>query len=425
MRLAATLSLLLATLGCERDGAPRAPASDGSPARVTQAAPLTPDAPLGRLDEALIARGRARVEHFQCHRCHDGTDLPSPPQEKHCVHCHQAILANTFEAPEPVLAKWRAHLTHLLELPTLSHAGARFERSWMIRYLQEPHDLRPRLPEQMPRLAISPEDAEAIAAHLMPQQHAPQDAARVALEGDAARGERLIQDKGCMSCHSFTGAKPLQAQPLPVTLSPEALARGMKLATDLRLARERVRPGALAPWIKDPRALKPDTTMPTLPMTDQDARDLATFILTTPLAPLAPAPPIERLPLLERPVAWAEVEREVFRFICWHCHSEGDYVGGDGGPGNTGGFGFAPRKLSLSDYSAVSRGLLDAQGKRVSAFTPDEQGVPLLVRAMMARHHEVAGRPVPGLRGMPLGLPPMSLEKIQLVESWIAQGRPR
>ena len=31
---------------------------------------------------------------------------------------------------------------------------------------------------------------------------------------------------------------------------------------------------------------------------------------------------------------------------------------------------------------------------------------------------------VPGVRGMPLGLPALSLEEIQLVESWVAQDRP-
>jgi hypothetical protein len=29
------------------------------------------------------------------------------------------------------------------------------------------------------------------------------------------------------------------------------------------------------------------------------------------------------------------------------------------------------------------------------------------------------------VRGMPLGLPPLSSEDIQLVETWIAQGHPR
>jgi hypothetical protein len=51
--------------------------------------------------------------------------------------------------------------------------------------------------------------------------------------------------------------------------------------------------------------------------------------------------------------------------------------------------------------------------------------MPWLVAAMYARHVEVAGGKVEGVRGMPLGLPPMTLEEIQLVETWISQGRPR
>lgn len=409
------LSLSLGVMvGCERQ-----PPATTTTTQAQEA--WRPPAPIAPMDPALVAKGVTTMARFQCNRCHDGSGLETPPQDKHCVHCHQAIEAETYEADPRLIQKWKAHITHLIQVPTLDHAGSRLRRDWMIKFLQEPHDLRPRLEEMMPRLAISAEDAEAIAAALIPDQYAPE----TPLAGDLARGESLIQDKGCMSCHSFTGAKALEARAIPITLEPAALAQGMRLATDLRYARERVRPQALVAWLLDPPALKPGTPMPKLPITEQEARDLAAFILQTPLSsPAKPKVP-ERLPVLTRKVAWDEVEREVFRFVCWHCHSEADYVRGDGGPGNTGGFGFAPRKLSLADYSAISSGLLDHSGARISVFSKDEQGTPLIIRAMMARYHEVHDEPVPGIRGMPLGLPPMPLEKIQLVESWIAQGRPR
>lgn len=98
---------------------------------------------------------------------------------------------------------------------------------------------------------------------------------------------------------------------------------------------------------------------------------------------------------------------------------------GDGGPGNSGGFGFPARHLDLSSYRRVASGLVDAQGERQSLFTPSEGGAPLLVAALLARKEEEAGRPRPGLRGMPLGLPSLTLEQIQLVDTWIAQGRPQ
>jgi hypothetical protein len=47
------------------------------------------------------------------------------------------------------------------------------------------------------------------------------------------------------------------------------------------------------------------------------------------------------------------------------------------------------------------------------------------VRALLARHAEERGAATGEVRGMPLGYPALSLEDIQLVETWIAQGRPR
>src|SRR5262249_33648918 len=81
-----------------------------------------------------------------------------------------------------------------------------------------------------------------------------------------------------------------------------------------------------------------------------DVRDGAAYSLTAPLAepPHAKAP--DRLPILTRAVAYDEVSKRVFRRTCWHCHSEPDYAIGDGGPGNSGGFGFAPRGLNLAAY---------------------------------------------------------------------------
>ena len=102
-----------------------------------------------------------------------------------------------------------------------------------------------------------------------------------------------------------------------------------------------------------------------------------------------------------------------------------DYAIGDGGPGNTGGFGFKGRGFSVTTYADVASGVLDDQGNRRSVFAPLPNGTPRLLAVLLARHKELAGEQAPGLRGMPLGLPPLSAEQIQLVESWIAQGRPQ
>ena len=73
----------------------------------------------------------------------------------------------------------------------------------------------------------------------------------------------------------------------------------------------------------------------------------------------------------------------------------------------------------------IASGALDEHGERRSVFAKLPDGTPRLVAHLVARHVEEAGGRVDGVRGMPLGLPPLSFEDIQLVESWIAQGRPR
>jgi hypothetical protein len=164
--------------------------------------------------------------------------------------------------------------------------------------------------------------------------------------------------------------------------------------------------------------------MPNLGLTPADAADLARFISTAPLDG-APRPVVAaRRPVLDRPVGFAEVNDRVLMKTCRHCHTDPDKARGDGGPGNTGGFGFEPRRLDLSSYEGVSAGFVDARGLRHSVFERLPDGTPRLLAALLARHAEQAGLPG-AVRGMPLGLPPVGPEEIQLVETWIAQGRPR
>ena len=75
--------------------------------------------------------------------------------------------------------------------------------------------------------------------------------------------------------------------------------------------------------------------------------------------------------------------------------------------------------------AGIAAGFLDEKGERTSVFTKDSGGIPRLVLAMLARHDEENGGETGPVRGMPLGYDPLPLEDIQLVDSRIAQGRPR
>jgi hypothetical protein len=163
--------------------------------------------------------------------------------------------------------------------------------------------------------------------------------------------------------------------------------------------------------------------MPSFGLSSDEAGDIASYILGAPLTPEL-RPSFAALPLLTRHVAFDEVNRRVFSGTCHHCHTDADSSGGDGGPGNTGGFGFAARGVSFSSHASILAGYVDARGERRSLFEPLADGTPRLVAALLARHDELNQMPRTDVRGMPLALPPLSAEDIQLVASWVAQGKP-
>jgi hypothetical protein len=81
--------------------------------------------------------------------------------------------------------------------------------------------------------------------------------------------------------------------------------------------------------------------------------------------------------------------------------------------------------VSFVDYGSVAAGYVDDKGERHSLFEKTKDGTPRLLRALLARQGEEGRHIDPEARGMPLGYPSLVPEDIQLVESWIAQGRPR
>lgn len=377
--------------------------------------------PLPHLLVALLAvTGPELVAKFQCQRCHDGlAGAPAIPVERHCVHCHQQIEAGTFNAPAEVQAQWRPNLVALRVAPDLSELGAHLRPEWIEGFLLAPIDLRPQLPASMPRLPITPSEAKVLARHLggAPSREPPPPEPALVEQG-RAHFLRL----GCGECHAYSGVLP---GPRPLSPAELRLATAAKLlAPDLTHTRARLRPDALSTLIQTPRRLRAKALMPDYELSADEVAALVAFVRAAPIAAVPEPPPTPRLPLLTRRVAFPEIKTKVFQKHCRHCHADPDKAFGDGGPGNAGGLGYAGRGLSLVDYRAVMSGGRDDQGRRRSIFAPLPDGTPRLIAHLLARREEERGRVVPGVLGMPLGLPALDQEELQLLESWIAQGRP-
>jgi cytochrome c2 len=412
------LSLWLGVLACE-GGTSQQTAREQ---RLPAAEPAAQREAVATFAPGSAARGKALVAQFECNRCHEGTGLAAPRLDRDCVGCHEQIATDKFDAPAHKLARWKPHIMAYRDVPSLTGMGERLRPDWVMSYLLEPQDLRPSLLPNMPRLPLEAEQARDIATYLTATATASTSTAKLDLQVTAgaeqvSSGRRLFETRGCLGCHALAErGRPVQK----VERTPRAVA----LAPDLRFARARFEPSVLASWLLNPSKLKPDTAMPNLGLAPQEASDLAAFLVYSTLEPLPLKVPSSRLPLLSRRVGFEEVNQRVFSVTCRHCHTNPDLAGGDGGPGNTGGFGFAARKIDFSSYQGIQSGGVDRHGNRVSLFAPISDGTPRLVAALLARAREEAGHVSSEVRGMPLGLPALDAEQIQLVESWVEQGRP-
>lgn len=189
-----------------------------------------------------------------------GDELAAALRSLNCLACHEFHDAG---GPEPAIVRYFSTaapgdlgLEGRLP-PDLSHAGARLTESWLREVLLEHQRARPWLHARMPRydadrVARLPElfrtasgvDAMRSVAPPMPSDE------------QIAIGRQLVGVGGlnCISCHAIAG-RPSTGTPGP----------------DLARMTDRLRFEHFVTWLLDPRAVRPDTRMPSFFVGGQSA----------------------------------------------------------------------------------------------------------------------------------------------------------
>ena len=205
--------------------------------------------------------------HIQasCTKCHQGViDLPEAPQlnagrriamEYGCFGCHTA---KGFENA------WKVG-------PNLTNIKSKVSPEWVMKWLEGPKEFRPST--KMPSVfhlenTNSKEDKEknqvaiwGIALYLIKNsgtielEKAPQK------KGDPEVGKKLVQDIGCLGCHSAEGVKVNNR-------GPELINLGSKVTSDWLYA-----------WLKDPKHYSPDTRMPSLRLSEDEIINISAYLL--------------------------------------------------------------------------------------------------------------------------------------------------
>ncbi|MEX2117079.1 MAG: c-type cytochrome [Bacteroidota bacterium] len=155
--------------------------------------------------------------------------------------------------------------------PVLNSLTSKTTPEWIYRWVKNPKDYNPHT--RMPNFEFGDSDAEAITAYLVKigreSDFAPQRSRGSFAGGSASRGKELFETVGCQACHVAGGYTAVRDERgTSYDVAPELTRVGSKVTADW-----------LFDWLKNPRHYNPTTRMPSLRLTDDEARNLVAFLV--------------------------------------------------------------------------------------------------------------------------------------------------
>ncbi len=252
--------------------------------------------------------GTHAADKFGCTPCHQGQGpAVNSPEQAHgkvkywlypmfdgeevqasCINCHANVRmdeADRIATGERLFEQVGCVGCHLVEGygdlpkvgPYLRRVSAKVDADWLVNWVEQPHRYRPRT--KMPNFYFSRDEAEAVAGYIL---SASQEESAAWLEshdapsginpGDAAlvaQGAELAGSLGCRGCHGLAPGE-----------SPALLGESKDIAPNLSNVAEKTNPRWMYHWLKNPRGYSPESRMPSLRLSDDEARALVSYLLT-------------------------------------------------------------------------------------------------------------------------------------------------
>lgn len=218
--------------------------------------------------------------------------------QTNCIKCHTGVEglegADIGARGEKLFVELGCHGCHLAEGyedlskdggtstvgPSLRRIGAKVDRGWLVRWITNPHEFRPRT--RMPNFMYTSYPAQKdypmqLAAYLLSTSKAASDewlAANPPVAVDAypdlvKQGRELMDQLGCRGCHA---------------LAPDEVAGQLgankDIAPNLSRIAEKTDARWIYHWIKNPRGYSHVARMPSLRLSDDEARAITAYLMT-------------------------------------------------------------------------------------------------------------------------------------------------
>ncbi|HEY4613134.1 MAG TPA: c-type cytochrome, partial [Bacteroidota bacterium] len=193
--------------------------------------------------------------------------------------------------------------------PPLNSLPAKVQPEWLYRWVKNPKEYNPYT--RMPNFQLTDEEVEAITAFLLDlgiQSNFQLARARgSAAGGNSAAGKRLVESVGCLACHAMGGEETVRkVRGTTFDIAPELSRVGSKATSDW-----------LFDWVKNPRHYNPETRMPSLRLTDDEARNIVAYLTT-----LKDTRTFDRAQLdLNNPDKIKQGDKLIRDYGCFGCHN--------------------------------------------------------------------------------------------------------
>ncbi|MBI2677393.1 MAG: cytochrome c [Candidatus Koribacter versatilis] len=162
----------------------------------------------------------------------DNTEANAYYQQAENLRVENSVLAGKIEQFD---LQMRSALHDMKKIgPNLKDIRAKLNKNWIPVWLKKPTDFRPGT--KMPNFRLDDQDIKAISAYLW--QSALTDSVPKAKSGDAGHGKELLETRGCLACHSIGEGSGEQ---------------GGTFAANLSRLGEKANLDYIARWVHNPR----------------------------------------------------------------------------------------------------------------------------------------------------------------------------